>query len=305
VVLGRFVVAVGIIVVTGFAYGAEVSGPQNLVLKIELGKERYLLYEPVTVRYSVENPTASQIVAGVVMHDSTGHLELSITNQAGETWRYAGRGAANVVVPQTLHPPGSVMLSETDLSWNARATDWAFPSPGVYGIQAKMWAGSDRGKAVVLTSNTVEIHVVTPSGKDAEAIEFLGRDAFLLLQKDGPWGFCEGREGPGCFEELRTFLRRYSISAYAPSIVWHLGAAVEHGLVELTPKEQQAIELYRMFLGEWPTHPNAPRVMYGLALLLNESGRHREASDLRAEFERMFPEQKNRREQLAAEIRAE
>lgn len=275
------------------------SDLRALIFTATVTKSSFVLYEPVTVQYRVANPTATSINATVLMRESPPFIEFTITGPDGGTQKYLPRGIdCKTVVGGGLEKPGSVKVSEAELDWNRASSNWAFPVPGKYRIDAKKWVGNDPDP-VYLEARPIEIEVKEPSGVDAEAIKsFASKDDFLRLIRDGASEYCDGRTGPACFEELDGFLRTNLASSYAPGLIWNLAESVATGLIKVTPREDLAVGLFKQFLTQWPTHPNAPRVMYSLALVLDKAGRHQEAMDVMQGFERTFPEQKGRAEQL-------
>ena len=77
-----------------------------------------------------------------------------------------------------------------------------------------------------------------------------------------------------------------------------------HGRLGVEPQYDLAVGLYQLFLERWPEHPNAPRVMYGLATTLDRAGRFGEAAEVILEFERKFPEEEEKAASLRTNFRS-
>src|SRR6185295_1638020 len=108
-----------------------------------------------------------------------------------------------------------------------------------------------RPEPVYLESNTVRLEVLEPSGADAKAITFFhATEEFERLLSGGPTSYCETRNGPACFEEVRRFTREHRDSVYVPDVVWNLASTVGKGRLGVEPKYDVAAELYRQFLQE-------------------------------------------------------
>jgi hypothetical protein len=272
----------------------------DLVLSIEVDSNQLQLFEPVTVIYRVTNPTTETITANVVMLQAAGRIEFRVTGPDGETTPYQGSRTLSVVGRETQHEPGSILVSEADLDRNS--THRMFPNPGTYQIQARMRIGP-QPVPVWLESNSVEIQFNEPSGINAEAIQFFSdEDEFLRLLRGGAWAYCRKRGGSSCYQEISTFIKDYSASVYAPQITWNLAEAIAHGGIDVTPKFDLAIETYQYFLTEWPDHPSAARVMYGLAFTLRDAGETDEAARVAAEYAARFPDDTDRISSLISHL---
>jgi tetratricopeptide repeat protein len=261
------------------------AGPRDLLLRIEVPKRVVALYETVQVNYSVRNPTDQTITATVEMRYSQHAIKFSITDPEGNTEPYFAGPFEDGVLSDTVHLPGSVLNSETEMGVAA------FPKPGKYTIHATMGVGVDSGPAI-LKAEPVEIEVKAPGGSEAQAMEFFSsREEFLRLIQRGPRVYCEEKEtsAPRCFEELSRFLQQSSDSAYAPWIAWSLAETIASGGLKVVPRYDSAIGLLRRFLEKWPDHPAAPRVMYNLAFVLHDAGRKEEAIETIDAFEKKYP----------------
>jgi len=261
----------------------------KLVLTLEAYRTSVVLYEPITLVYRLKNPTQDVIKSNVSF---TG-IEFVVTSPEGKSTTHPRGGpVANVILKEVAHEPGSVMVSEGELAW--RGEDGPFPVPGAYEVHARVYAGN-RPTPVYLESDPVRIEVRQPSNADSKAIaSFASESDFKRLLRGGATAYCEGRDGPECFDELERFLNEHSDSAYAPTVTWDLASAVANGRLGVQSGIEIAVRLYKSFLKQWPDHPNAPKVMYGLALALDKAGRSGEAAEVIREFERKFPEQKEK-----------
>jgi hypothetical protein len=283
-----------LILLTAFLLGS-VAGPSELppsattqlVLTIDAYKNAIVLYEPVSVTIKLKNPTEEMITSNVRI----GGIEYFITGPDGKTKTYHGREAlADGILREVTHEPGSTVFSEDDLGWKGRES--VFPVPGEYEIRARVYAG-DRPTPLYLESNRLRIEVRQPTGANAEAIATFPSEAeFKRLLRDGATAYCEGDHGPACFEQLARFVDEHRSSAYAPGITRNLADAIASGHSGVQSGYDVAVRLYKAFLKQWPTHPNAPSVMYCLAMTLDKAGRSNEATEAILEFEKKFPERK-------------
>ncbi len=231
----------------------------DLVLTVDTSKSDFVLYEPVTVNYTVHNPTSKAIRANIVLDLGWQRIEFFITDLTGKTRRYDPPLIVCGSSHETELGPGSVTTSQTDLDWTS-GTRLAFPAIGKYEIQAHLSVGG----GVSLESNKLAINVTSPSEADAAAIAFFdSEDKFKQLLRSGGWDYCKGRDGSECFNELTRFIEEHGGSAYTPGVVWHLAEAVAHGRVGVEPRYELAVGLRQRFLQQWPDHPNASRVRIG------------------------------------------
>lgn len=285
---------------------AASDGPQTrasdrslLVLTISAPSSSFVLYEPVAIRCHVDNPTAQTIQAIVNEEIGSAGVEFAITGPDGTTWKYRpSELPADRTVVDAFQAPGSVADFDAELSWNAATGDWTFPGPGKYHIAARMGVGVDP-EPIRIDSAELEIEITAPLEVDEKLMaSFPTRETFLSLLRHGTSAYCRGTAGPACFEELDRIIWRNKRSAYAPGLEWNLAESVASGLLLVTPRESTAIELLGHFLKQWPSNPNAPRVMYRLAMLLDQAGRHRDAADVIQTFERKYPDRKGLLEHL-------
>ena len=263
------------------------DSPIRLELTLKAYKNAVVLYEPITLVYRVTNPTKDVITSSVNLIG----IEFVVTAPDGKRKTQHRDGIiADVVLNDVAHEPGSVMISESDLAW--RGANGPLPIPGSYEIRARVYAGT-RPTPVYLES------------VDSKAIASFASEAdFKRLLGAGPRAYCEGRNGPACFEELKRFVDEHGKSSYAPTITWRLADAVANGRVGVEPQGDSAVSLYRQFLRNWPEHPNASKVMYGLVMALDKAGRSGEAAEVIREFEKKFPEQKEKAKSLRTNSQA-
>lgn len=272
---------------------------ERLVLTLEAYRNAVVLYEPVTLVYRVNNPTSDAITSSV----SLSGIEFVVTgpNEKKATHRPGGILGHAILAP-VRHEPGSVIFDESDLGW--RGEQGPFPVVGVYEVRARVYAGG-QPTPVYLESNPVRIEVRQPSQKDLEAVPSVGSEAdFKRLLREGASAYCRERGRTTCLEQLALVVEQHQDSAYSPAITRTLGDAFS----SVNPGDQstydRAVRLYQQFLDKWPDHPNAPSVMYCLAMTLDKAGRSGEVSDVISEFQRRFPEQKEKAIFLRTNLRS-
>lgn len=267
------------------------SEHQGLAFRIELAKTSYVLYEPMSVRVRVVNQGTTPIATTVLQNPRPPYLEVFVTNREGQA--SGVRRGARVNVAMVVRPlePGIELSEDVEVHWNAATKDWAFPAAGEYQVHARLFAGFE--EMPYMESNRIRVTVKRPEGVDTEAIaSFESEKEFARLLQDGPPGYCRGRTGSTCYEDIERFLRDFGTSAYAPIVTWNLAESIDAGLIDGPPGKQTAIVLLRRFLEKWPADATAPRVMYSLAFKLEHAGHSRDAAALVQEFKRKYPDRK-------------
>ncbi len=266
----------------------DAAHARSLRLTIETHKDHFVLYEPVIVSYSIENPLSRPVRAIISLNYRQHAIEFTITSPAEVTTKYFGGGFADGVQVDQLHPAGFLGLERMEMVWNEETLNWAFPEPGKYVLRARMFVG-DYPQPVYIEAAPRALEVTEPTGRNAEAIEYFeSKDDFQSLIRRGAAGYCRGKPGPACFEELARFLHQYSDSAYAPMIARNLA-----GHLPVTPRVELGIQLLGEFMAKWSSHPHAPDVLYRLASALHEDGRHAEAATILRRLEKEYPMERN------------
>src|SRR6266446_1233534 len=201
--------------------------PRDLILRLSVAKNAFVQYEPVTVRYSVSNPTKTWIHSQVVMDFAAQQALLFISRGGGKPVQYfAGVVACPAGGPGggTTHEPGQVLEREVVLFRNDRTGELAFPSPGHYEISGRVFVDFDaKGEALFAEALAVGIDVVTPGNIDQRLAERLGStDRLIELLDHGAGRFCEKEPRAACFADLRQVLEHFPESAYAAQIMFDL-----------------------------------------------------------------------------------
>ena len=272
-----------------------------LRLELRTAKATFVRFEPVVIEYKILGPSSRSVRATVNMDPDAGYITFSVKDPVGVAVPYS-HGHRDYIEVENIYPPGTSFVREVAMLWNSETSSLAFPKAGRYEVTARMFVGS-HPDPVYIEAKSIIVDVVEPTGKEADAIDFFeSRDRFLGLMKNGVTEYCQDLSGPACFEELSRFLRLHGDSAYAPQITWSIGAGIAHGFLDVSPKSDLAIDLYRGFLRNWPEHPQAYAVMHGLVGLLVEAGRTSEAQSMLTELETTYPERtdaiRNARERL-------
>jgi hypothetical protein len=279
------------------------AAARALLFKISASKEMYVLYEPAVVTYSVQNITDYAIKASIVMLPTAHDVEFKIEGPGGSTKVFSSGGIADVapgIDDEIL--PREAKISEAEMYWNSLTGSLAFPEPGMYAIHARILVRGP-GPVIYLESSPARFKVEAPSGLDAEAIAFFrSREDFLHLMKKGAASYCLGRPVRSCFEELNTFLKQHSGSAYAPWIMWDLGSRLAADMLDVSDRGDLAIDLHKRFLEKYPEHAEAANVMYSLVGILNKAGRKREEEELIQRFEKAYPERRDLLDQMREQM---
>ena len=160
--------------------------------EVQLNKERYILGEPVIVRFALRNSTrgprstyAPEFLKEskmVVRARSSTKIHQNLTAPVGKPVRMLDRlDAGGMIVAEDLIAPAFVMAF--------------FPEPGKYRIQVVL---SNTAGDKDLKSNVIEVEFDTPVGIDGDAFEYMqrhkdffglsswtdnGNNGFSLLQK--------------------------------------------------------------------------------------------------------------------------
>ena len=279
------------------------EAPQRqLVLELAAHKTTFVLYEPVTVTARVKNPTAQPIKAYLYLDMALEMIEFSIIGPDGKTTKFRGRVTGDALLIEEVLGPGEIVASDANLSWSS--TGSVFTAPGEYEIRARLLV-TLRPDLVYLESNPLRIKIEDPSKVDADAIAFFESPETLdSLLRDGLLGYCRGRVEPDCMNEIRRFLEANGGSAYAPRVAVHLASVTKSGQLSGTLHLEAAIALYRQFLKTWPSHADAVKILYMLARSLDEAGRLSEAAEAIREYEKTFPEYRQRTKSLRLELKA-
>jgi len=224
-------------------------------------------------------------------------IEFSITFPDGHTKEFITGSIADGILMEKTYAPGIVGVSEVEMITNGATGELAFPVTGKYKIQARMWVGNHlegQPQSVYIRAEPLEIEVQEPVGVDAEAIQFFSsKEEIVQLLGEGSVAYCKRSRDAECFGRVSKFLDQHPNSAYTPAILWDVADSVATGMLNVSSRSQTAIGLYNTFLGRWPDHPVAPRVMYRLATALDAAGRKQEAVALVGRFETTFPGRKD------------
>ena len=260
----------------------------DLVIALETQKTTVALYEPITLKYRIHNPTSDIIKATVVPE-----VRISMIDSTGTIRTYSPKRGCSGLIERS-YPSGLIVSSDVDINESQIG-------PGQYQIRAKVQVGKDS----YIESSMIQIEVLPPSTIDRQMIAtFSSEDEFIRLLSAGPANYCRESSAQACFERLNDTLVQFPASGYTPSLTWDLAEAVASGVLEVRSRRDVAVGLFRRFLERWPTHPSAARVMYRLAMVLDEAGRYDEARSTIQQFAVRFPDEKEKIESLRVNFRS-
>jgi len=152
----------------------------SLRLEISAEKSRYLVGEPIWIDMVLKNVSQDTVVIGHrVVRPEYGNLKFLIVGD-GDTLQYAD-GFAMFISRSMNLPPGGELRDQFDvLEYYGKCGEGTmgfemFFDPGVYSIRARAFRS--------VTSNTLEVEVVEPSGQEAEIYRVFHEAAVLRAQK--------------------------------------------------------------------------------------------------------------------------
>ncbi len=273
--------------------GRNATGdPAGLTLRLDSHASTYVLYEPVSITYTLTNPTELPIEAYIWI--DLRHPELTIQYEDGEPQAFTYGGiACGLVGPPKLLGPGQFLTAHFEMFHNDASKSLAFPRLGRYTIHGE-FSVTHLKKAVKIMAPPIQISVVDPREADRRLAEDLGSWQDLIgLQRRGSSAHCEGKPRAQCFEELRGLVRNHPDSAYAPHVLLDLAGTVGWRGINAAPQPDLEAELLEEFLARWPRHPAAIRASEKLPIALHEAGRERDAIEALDRFERSYPGRKD------------
>lgn len=187
----------------------------QLTLEMKFGKERFVVFEPLAVTFTLKNSTNKPVEAHQLMNFESNLLKIFVLDGSQKREMLRVESEANLSEEATFEiKPGE------ELRYNALLTldlDKAFPTPGKYKIQAELYPL--KGKTIVI-SNIVTIEIEEPKGTDLEAYKFLisNRQEPHLLLDTG-----DLHTDPARVETISSFLSSHPASPYSDYIAYTLG----------------------------------------------------------------------------------
>jgi hypothetical protein len=280
--------------------GAQTAGRLTVVL--DAGKTSYALYEPVVVTFRVVNPTDTAIRTSLTMDYGQG-ISLTIQREGGGAEAYQSGLSTDVTRTSEARFEGhSTDAGEVVALFNDRVGHLAFPAAGRYklSVSAQVWIRP----GVLIESNPVWIEVREPSEIDRRAIDSLGSpDGLVSLFRHGVKEFCRGEQSlDTCAQNVRSVLRRYPESAYAPALTYYYGLDVAARDLPIGPEDEPATDIFDGFLRRWAGHPFEADVTAALIREVHARGRREESFEWLHRFEKKFPERSSQLHELRARI---
>lgn len=174
--MSKLVPIVFMLIVAGILVGQIPDSPvvccadySELSFEVEAGKAVYLPYEPIQFRFRLVNRTSRAIEAK--QPDFILSSRLKITEPQGNTYEISSLSVSSGGGPSLPGPTPSLKPQEKYEEEGIPAIGpKVFNLPGVYQVKFSLNG---------LESNTIQILIEQPHGKDKEAVEFLeknGRD---------------------------------------------------------------------------------------------------------------------------------
>jgi hypothetical protein len=211
----------------------------SLLFRLYTNQKTYSLYEPVMLRYVIENPTEKDVVIPFSkLMIASGSVRLFIRDSSGRETSYLPLVEGSTIRQRFLLHPHARIVSSEIVSWTYGGRDeFTFPSPGEYELTASALVGYHRppGGGIFLPSKPVKIEVRGEGdeslGTPEDVAEILGNQLYVkrkttVIRSGHP-------------DEVERLMLRSSVSNVR--------------------KRQEE------FLVDHPHHPLAPYVRYALA----------------------------------------
>ena len=203
--------------------------PISMRLELEVGAARYYVGEnfPITVR--IANPNGFDVyLAGFDFGALEPHTEIAFPGQA-EFEDFSLGGTISAFGGPPVLVPARGRLEDRRLVYSGTKLDmghWVLMSPGVYRLRMRSTAGavspgeSPRYTGVDWTSEEIQLTLISPSGPDLLAFQFLGEKARQLAQHMSDPDPNKPDVTRLQLSFWREFLERYADTVYAPEIRW-------------------------------------------------------------------------------------
>jgi len=273
--------------------------PHELLLRVDVGKSTFVMYEPVILTYSLANLTDLSIRAETRVPHEYRYLKISIRPESGNPIRFDSGPVADVPgVPSLRLAAGVTMADDLTMFFNDATNELAFPRTGNYTILGRMYVGNSP-EPVHIEAAPVSISVVEPGTADRQVIKSLGSEQDLVrLLRGGPYAYCKDSPDTDCPGKIKTLIREHPRSAYTPAIAFELANYYGWEKPGGTPQYKVEVEILQDFLDRWPEHPLAADVTSSLVYALERVGKEKEALDLCGQFEKKYPGRTSPRHQI-------
>jgi len=183
----------------------------SMSFDVELGKDSYFRFEPISVRFSFSNLTGTVKKAYPPQFLQDTSLRILGGGKVSE-YRLSSFGRS-FQLPADFEP-GATYRKNENLTY---LLGEFFPRPGKYELQFVLRPADDSG-FTSLFSKPIIITIKEPRGLEAEAIEFLERyEKYSVLFA---WSHMETNG----LELLEEFVARYSGTVYGDFAIFHLGS---------------------------------------------------------------------------------
>ena len=249
------------------------------------------LLEPVVVNYSLHNTTDSVQSYSTTMRLTAGGVRVYIEGPDGQRVRFDTRVLAHTVSGGGMLDPGQSRSGQAVLLWHASQKAFVFPIPGEYAIHVEIIVhpGNRRRGPSIARANPLYVSVLPLTAEQELAVDYVGGPQRLrVLQELGAISYCK-EEVVACVAHIEDFISKFRASPYAPFVSASLAASIATGRLQGVP-QQRSIRLAKRFLRTWPDHALGRSVTEALLYRLDQSGRHKEAERVFAEYAARWPE---------------
>ena len=228
------------------------GGQAGLQFSLEIDKGTYAPYEPIVLRYWVENTSQKEVsVPGSILADC-GWIKLEIAREDGAFKPYRTGELAECWPRSVSLEPGKRLSSQvvvaTNLYGRAARTNrqytgtplFPFSEADTYRIRGTYPIASEDGSG--LTSDTVEFSVRVASDDEAEAFAFFGSPDEYAAAVGADGDVDDVRAAMQRWEE---FVERYPRSTYTPPVQLQLGRLYLNGIGMEHPDPARAAVHFR------------------------------------------------------------
>lgn len=240
----------------------------NLELTITSLKGSYLVGEPVFIDIALKNTSSTE---GVKVSSEaiveTQYISLSIARATGRFQKYDPGFHFEPSRPLIELEPGNPIMRRQIVVYNAEIEDFAFPSEGVYRINAVYHRF---GKAPDVKSNTIEIRISQPYGINASAMKlFKTKQVADLLMNIS--------EESSAVRNLEILVTRYPNTIYGKYAQFYLARRQTREFFSRKPNHKRAVELYQNLIERDPSFPLASEIIFRLGISLYKTRNYGEA----------------------------
>jgi tetratricopeptide (TPR) repeat protein len=234
----------------------------GLRLTLRSEKPSYLVAEPVLIRLELSNEGAQTVAVSPELDLETQQTSLFIAAPGGSFQQYDPGYVDEPSRPLRKLAPSQAVEHVQLVLYNSPAKEFAFPTPGAYQVKAVVHG---LGRHPDVSSNTIEVRVTAPTGRDDEALRlFRSPDvAQLVLNADEP---------ASAVEKLETLRTQFAGTTYADYAQFYLARRETQEFFSRKPDPQRAIQLFDDLVTRRPDFVLAPQALSQLGKLYSLRG---------------------------------